>query len=46
MSPKPISVKVHILHKDRIPYWMHDFIENVMDVAGDGHCGLRAVAST
>jgi len=43
-NPKPIPVKVHIPHKDQIPHWMHDFIENVVDVAGDGHCGFRAVA--
>jgi hypothetical protein len=43
-NPKPIPVKVHIPHKDQIPIWMHDFIENVVDVAGDGHCGFHAVA--
>jgi len=24
---------------------MHDFIEKVVDIAGDGHCGFRAVAA-
>jgi hypothetical protein len=43
-NPKQIPVKVHIQHKDQIPHWMHDFIENVVDVAVDGHCGFRAVA--
>ncbi|AES98802.1 hypothetical protein MTR_5g073000 [Medicago truncatula] len=42
--PKPILVKVNIPHKDQIPYWMHEFIEKEVDVAGDGHCGVRAVA--
>jgi len=41
---KPIPVKVHIPYKDQIPLWMHDFIEEVEDVPGDGHCGFRAVA--
>lgn len=43
-NPKPIQVKVHIPHKDQIPHWMHDFIQNVVDVAGDGDCGFHAVA--
>jgi len=43
-NPNPIPVKVHIPHKDQIPIWMQDFIQNVVDVAGDGHCGLCAVA--
>jgi len=43
-NPKPIPVKVHIPHNDQIPIWMHDFIEKVVDVAGDGHCGFIAVA--
>jgi hypothetical protein len=43
-KPKPTPVKVHIPHKDQIPIWMHDFIEKVEYVAGDGHCGFRAVA--
>jgi len=33
-------VKVDIPHKDQIPIWMHDFIEKVIDVPGDGHCGF------
>ena len=41
---KPTPVEVHIPHKDHIPIWMHDFIEKVIDVPGDGHCGFRAVA--
>jgi hypothetical protein len=41
---KPVSVKVHIPYKDQILLWMHDFIEKVEDVAGDGHYGFRAVA--
>jgi len=43
-NPKSILIKVHIPHKDQILIWMHDFIENVVDVAGDGHCGFRAAA--
>jgi len=42
-NPMSIPVKVHIPHKDQIPHWMHDFIENVVDVVGDGHCGFCAV---
>jgi len=42
--PKPTPVKVHIPHKDQIPIWMHEFIEKIEDVPGDGHCGFRAVA--
>jgi len=42
--PKPILVIVHIPHKDKIPHWMHEFIENLVAVPGDGHCGFRAVA--
>ena len=41
---KPTPVKVHILHKDQIPIWMHDFIEKVTNVPGHDHCGFRAVA--
>jgi len=40
----PTPAKVNIPHKDQIPIWMHDFIEKVRDVPGDGHCGFRAVA--
>jgi len=36
--------KVDIPHKDQIQILMHDFIEKVTDVLGDGHCGFRAVA--
>jgi len=43
-NPKPIPVKVHIPHKDQISHWIHQFIEKVVDVTGDGHCGFRAVA--
>jgi len=43
-SKKPTIVKVNIPHKDQIPIWMHDFIEKVIDVPGDGHCGFQAVA--
>ena len=43
-SKKPTPVKVHIPHKDQIPIWIHDFIEKVTDVLGNGHCGFRAVA--
>jgi len=43
-NPKPTLVKVHIPHKDQIRHWMHDFIEKVVDVAGDGHCGFHEVA--
>ena len=38
--PKPTPVKVHMPHKDEIPIWMHDFIQKVTDVPGDGHCGF------
>jgi len=31
-------------HTNQIPIWIHDFIEKVVDVAGDGHCGFRAIA--
>jgi len=41
---KPTPIKVHIPHKDQISIWMHEFIEKVEDVPGDGHCGFRAVA--
>jgi len=41
--PKPIPVIVHIPHKDQIPHWMHEFIEKVVDVPGDGHCEFCAV---
>ena len=41
---KPIPVKVHIPYKDQIPLWMHDFIEKVEDVLGDGHYRFQAVA--
>jgi len=41
---KPILVKVHIPYKDQIPIWMPEFIENIVDVPGDGHCGFRVVA--
>jgi len=41
---KPTPIKVNIPHKDQISIWMHDFIEKVIDVPGDGHCGFRAVA--
>ena len=40
---KPTPVKVHIPHKDQIPIWMHEFIEKVVDLPGDGHCGFQAV---
>jgi hypothetical protein len=43
-NPKPIPVKVHIPHKDQISHWMHQFIEKVVDVTGEGHCGFHAVA--
>jgi hypothetical protein len=38
-NPKSIPVEVYIPHNDQIPIWMHK-----VDVAGDGHCGFRAVA--
>lgn len=43
-NPNPNSVKVNIPHKDQIPIWMHDFNENTVDVASDGHYGFCAVA--
>ncbi|KEH19948.1 hypothetical protein MTR_8g063670 [Medicago truncatula] len=30
--PKPILVIVHIPHKDQILHWMHESIENVVDM--------------
>jgi len=40
-NPKKSTLfKVDIPHKDQIPIWMHDFIEKVTDVPGDGHCGF------
>jgi hypothetical protein len=42
---KLISVKVNIPHKDQITSFTHEHIEKVVDVTGDGHYGLRAVAS-
>jgi len=42
-NPMPIAVKVHIPQKEQTPHWMHEFIEKVVDVAGDGHCGICAV---
>jgi len=38
-NPKSIPVEVYIPHNDQIPIWMHYFIEKVVDVASDGHCG-------
>ena len=45
MSPNPKTppFKVHIPHKDKISLFMHEYIKKVIDVAGDGHCGLCAV---
>jgi len=43
-NPKPIPVNVDIPNKDQIPLWMHDFIQKVVDVPGDGYCWFRAVA--
>ena len=43
-NSKSIPVKVHIPYKDQIPLWMHDFIEKVEDVLGDGHYRFQAVA--
>jgi len=42
--PEPIPIKVHISHKDQIPQWLHQFIENVVDVVGHVHCRFCAVA--
>jgi len=43
-SPKPHSVQVDILDKDIISYYMHQFIEKVVNVVNDSHFGFRAVA--
>jgi len=45
MSSKPIRDKFNISHKDQIQPFMHEYIEKMVDVAGDGHCGIRGVAS-
>jgi histone-lysine N-methyltransferase SETD2 len=29
---------------EQLPFFMHPYFENVMDVAGDGHCGFRVVS--
>jgi len=42
--PKPRSVKVNFAHKDQISSFLHEFIEKMMDVAGDGHCGFHVFA--
>ena len=31
-------------YMDQLPLFMHQFIEDIVDVAGDGHCGFRAVS--
>jgi len=41
--PIPIPIKVNIPHKEQIPTFMYEFIEKVVDVDGDGHCGIRAI---
>ncbi|AES75783.1 hypothetical protein MTR_6g059570 [Medicago truncatula] len=46
-APKPIMVPTSILVLSPIDYmskFMVPFIEKVMDVIGDGHCGFRAIA--
>jgi len=46
MSPNPKlpPVKVDIPHKYKILSFKCEFIEKVIDVAGDCHCALCAVA--
>lgn len=46
ISPNPpilILIKFNIPHKEQIPTFMYEFIEKVVDVDSDGHCGFRAV---
>jgi len=47
MSPhsNPHPVKADFPNKDKIPSFMHEFIEKATNGAGDGHCGFRVVAS-
>ena len=41
--PKQCQVKVKFPHKDQFSSFMHEFIEKVVHVAGDGHCGFHVV---
>ncbi|KEH37073.1 hypothetical protein MTR_2g030885 [Medicago truncatula] len=41
--PKPEAIPV-MRHIDYMPHFMLPFIEKVVDVIGDGHCGFRAIA--
>jgi len=41
--PKSLLVKVNIPHKDQILSIMHEYIEKLVDVVGDGYCGFRTV---
>ena len=43
-SPNPPPIQVNLPHKDQISSFMHQFVENVVVVVGDGHCGLCVVA--
>jgi len=43
--PKPRLVKDNFPHKDKIMSFMHEFIEKVVYVAGDDHCGFRAAGA-
>jgi histone-lysine N-methyltransferase SETD2 len=33
-----------ILHIDQMPLFMHPYIDDIVDVVGDGYCGYRVVA--
>jgi len=43
-SPNPPLVQRNFRYMDQLPLFMHQFIEEVVDVAADGHCGFRAVS--
>jgi len=42
--PKECLIKVYFPYKDKIMSFMHEFIEKLVEVFGDGHCGFRSVA--
>jgi len=44
-TPKACPVKVNFPHKDQMSSFMHEFIDYMVDIACDGHCGLYTVAS-
>jgi histone-lysine N-methyltransferase SETD2 len=42
-TPTPNPPK-EILHIDQMPLFMHSYIDDIIDVEGDGYCGYRVVA--